>query len=94
MRLPCDFRAFTFLDLTHRAFTQRLQRMMIQSARIIFLHATKSIIQQLHSQQKVDLLDLLSNSHVAPPRNISLLYFVFEGRWVSQTWSPVQSELR
>ena len=33
-----DFRAFTFLDLTHRAFTQRLQRMMIQSARIIFLH--------------------------------------------------------
>ena len=33
-----DFRAFTFLDLTHRAFTQRLQRMMIQPARIIFLH--------------------------------------------------------
>jgi len=33
-----NFRAFTFLDLTHRAFTQRFQRMMIQSARIIFLH--------------------------------------------------------
>src|SRR5450631_4037239 len=33
-----DFRAFAFLDLTHRAFTQRFQRMMIQSARIIFLH--------------------------------------------------------
>jgi hypothetical protein len=33
-----DLRAFAFLDLTHRAFTQRFQRMMIQSARIIFLH--------------------------------------------------------
>ena len=33
-----QLRAFAFLDLTHRAFTQRFQRMMIQSACIIFLH--------------------------------------------------------
>ncbi|HUZ90909.1 MAG TPA: hypothetical protein VMU78_03260, partial [Methylocella sp.] len=51
-----DFRAFALLHLTHRAFAQRFQCLMIQSARIIFSHVQSASFNICIVNKNVDLL--------------------------------------
>src|SRR5471030_1351693 len=72
-RKSYDFRAFAFLDLTHRAFTQRFQRMMIQSARIIFLHTESESLNTgtvNKSRYTYELINKLRGSHDAIFRSL------------------------